>query len=146
MDNPIRARLRVGFRWLLSFVMLSVGVLHFVASSFFVQIVPPQLPAPTFLVWLSGICEMSLGLLLLAERTRRWAGYGLVALYVAVFPANIYMAVSNVQLHGMPAWFEQPSPLALWLRLPFQLMFIAWALWVSRPSRRAAQGAPAHDL
>jgi uncharacterized membrane protein len=145
MDNQLRELWRVGFRWLLSFGMLSVGLLHFVATDFFVQIVPPRLPAPVFLVWLSGICEMSLGLLLLAERTRRWAGYGLVALYVAVFPANIYMAVSNVQLQGMPAWFRQPSPLALWLRLPLQFAFIAWALWVSRPSRGAARGAAAHD-
>jgi uncharacterized membrane protein len=138
MHNQLRARMRVGFRWLLSFLMLSVGVLHFAAFEFFVQIVPPQLPAPGFLVWLSGVCEISLGLLLLAERTRRWAGYGLVALYIAVFPANIYMAVSNVQLQGMPAWFRQPSPLALWLRLPLQFAFIAWALWVSRPSAEAS--------
>jgi uncharacterized membrane protein len=119
--------------------MMSAGALHFAAFRFFVQIVPPQLPAPAFLVWSSGICEIALGALLLPEGTRRWAGYGLVALYVAVFPANIYMAVSNVQLQGMPAWFRQPSPLALWLRLPLQFAFIAWALWVSRRERMNAR-------
>ena len=81
--------------------------------------------------------EIALGLLLWPARTRRWAGYALVALYIAVFPANIYMAVANVQLRDMPEWFTQPSPLALWLRLPLQLVFIAWALWVSKPSTRA---------
>jgi uncharacterized membrane protein len=45
----------------------------------------------------------------------------------------------------MPAWFRQPSPLALWLRLPVQFAFIAWALWVSRPSRQPARGAPAPE-
>jgi uncharacterized membrane protein len=132
LNRLVRARLRVGFRWLLAFVMVGAGVLHFVAFNFFVQIVPPQLPVPAFLVWLSGVCEIVLGAMLVPERTRRWAGYGLVALYVAVFPANIYMAIANVQLQRMPGWFTQPSPLALWLRLPLQFGLIAWALWVSR--------------
>jgi uncharacterized membrane protein len=111
------------------------GVLHFVAENFFTQIVPPQLPFPRLLVWISGIAEMGLALGLIPERTRSWAGYGLVALFIAVFPANIYMAVSNVQLHDMPPWFHQPSPTGLWLRLPLQFVFIAWAWWVSRPAR-----------
>ena len=123
---------RVGFRLALTLVMVGAGVLHFVAESFFVQIVPPQLPAPQLLVWVSGVCEIALGLLLWPRKTRRWAGYGLVALYIAVFPANVYMAVSNLQLHDMPAWFVQPSPVALWWRLPLQFVLIAWALWVSK--------------
>lgn len=126
---------RTLFRWVMSVSMLAMGVLHFTAESFFVQIMPPQLPAPVFLVRLSGVIEAALGLALIPVATRRLAGYGLVALYIAVFPANIYMAVANVQLQGMPAWFPQPSPLALWLRLPMQLVFIAWALWVSRPEQ-----------
>ena len=132
------SRVRTGFRWLLVVLMFAAGCLHFLAESFFTQIVPPQLPEPRLLVWISGIAEIALALALIPVRTRRWAGFGLVALYVAVFPANIYMAVSNVQLHDMPSWFKQPSPLGLWLRLPLQLVFIAWALWVSKPS-----GAPA---
>jgi uncharacterized membrane protein len=135
MDRNTRWNVRTGFRWLLVILMFSGGVLHFVAESFFVQIVPPQLPAPRLLVWISGVAEMALALALIPMRTRRLAGYGLVALLVAVFPANIYMAVANVQLHDMPSWFHQPSALGLWLRLPLQLVFIAWALWVSKPSR-----------
>jgi uncharacterized membrane protein len=126
--------LRAVMRWILSGVMVCAGILHFVAESFFVQIVPPQLPAPRLLVWISGVIEIALGLGLIPLRTRRWAGWGLVALYIAVFPANIYMAVANVQLHDMPSWFQQPSPAGLWLRLPFQFVLIAWAIWVSRPS------------
>jgi uncharacterized membrane protein len=116
-------------------VMVTMGVLHFVADEVFVQIVPKFLPAPYWLVWISGVFEMALGLALLPEKTRRLAGYGLVALFIAVFPANIYMAVAHVQLHGVPPWMAHPSPLALWLRLPFQIAFIAWALWVSAPNR-----------
>lgn len=123
---------RLVFRYALVAVMVAIGVLHFAAADLFAQIVPPALPAPYVLVWLSGIIEIALGFALLPARTRRLAGYGLVALYVAVFPANLYMALSNVQVHGLPSWIAQPSPTALFLRLPFQIVFIAWALWVSR--------------
>lgn len=129
------SNVRTGFRWLLVFLMFSAGVLHFVAERFFTQIVPPQLPAPRLLVWISGVAEMALALGLVPLRTRRLAGYGLVALYVAVFPANIYMAIANPQLHDMPSWFHQPSPLGLWLRLPLQVVLVVWALWVSKPSQ-----------
>jgi uncharacterized membrane protein len=131
-------------RILLAVLMVTAGVLHFAAESIFVQIVPPQLPAPGALVLISGVFEIALGLLLLVPRSRRLAGLGLVALYLAVFPANIYMAIADVHLQNMPSWFHQPSALALWLRLPLQLGLIAWALWVSRssqPTTRAAEHA-----
>lgn len=128
-------RIQRALRVVLIVSMIGVGVLHFAAEGFFTQIVPPFFPAPRLLVWISGVAEIALALLLIPARTRRLAGFGLVALYVAVFPANIYMAVANLQLYDMPAWFHQPSPLALWLRLPLQLVFIAWALWVSKPAR-----------
>jgi uncharacterized membrane protein len=104
------------------------------AADIFVQIVPKMLPWPMGLVWISGVFEILLGLGLLLEATRRLAGYGLVALYLAVFPANIYMALANVQVQGLPSWATQPSALALWLRLPLQVVFVAWALWASKPS------------
>lgn len=130
--------LRVLLRYVLAIFMIGIGALHFVAETFFVQIVPPFLPAPRLLVWISGVAEIALGVGLVPVRSRRWAGYGLVALYVAVFPANIYMAVTNLQIQGLPSSFEQPSQLMLWLRLPLQIVLIAWALWVSAPSRRRA--------
>ena len=115
--------------------MMFMGTLHFVADDLFVQVVPPWMPAPMWCVWLSGVAELALGVGLLPVRMRRLAGLGLVALYVAVFPANLYMAVADVQIQGLPAWVTQPTPLQLWLRLPFQLVFIAWALYVSRLER-----------
>jgi uncharacterized membrane protein len=112
-------------------MMVSIGLLHFVVDDIFVQIVPPAFPAPYALVWISGVIEVALGIALLFPRTRRAAGFALVALYVAVFPANIYMALANVQIRGLPSWADQPSSTALWVRLPFQLVLIVWALWVA---------------
>jgi uncharacterized membrane protein len=127
---------KVALRWVLTVMMVVMGVLHFVIDDIFAQIVPPWLPSPYALVWISGVFEIALGLGLTMQRTRRLAGFGLVALFVAVFPANIYMAVSDLHLHGLPAGYSQPSALALWLRLPLQIVLIAWALWVSKPAAR----------
>lgn len=126
---------RVIARWLLTLTMFSMGALHFIAGNLFVQMVPPSLPAPYALVWISGVFEALLALGLVFERTRQLAGWGLMALFVAVFPANIYMAMANLQMQGLPSWLIQPSQTALWLRLPLQAGFIFWAWFVSRPVR-----------
>ena len=121
---------RTPLRWVLTTLMVAMGVLHFVSADAFAQIIPPQLPWPYGLVWISGVFEILLGLALIPESTRRHAGWGLVALYIAVFPANLYMAVANVHVRDLP-----PAPPALlWGRLPFQLVFVAWALWVTKPA------------
>ena len=110
---------------LLAAVMIAIGVLHFVRPKPFVRIVPKFLPAPLALVYISGFFEILGGVGLLVPGRRTWAAWGLVALYVAVFPANIYMLTHNISLNPkkpIPRW-------ALWLRLPFQFLFIAWAYW-----------------
>jgi uncharacterized membrane protein len=118
--------------------MVLMGVLHFVADDVFAQIVPPWLPWPYAMVWVSGVFEIVLGLALIPERTRRLAGWGLVALYLAVFPANVYMAMANVHIAG----HDPVPPALLWGRLPFQIVLIAWALWVSKsPANAAARPA-----
>ena len=116
--------------------MVSVGLLHFIAPEGFVKIVPKMLPAPLFLVYLSGFFEMLGGVGILIPRTRRAAGYGLIALYLAVFPANINMAVNDLQ----PEHVTLPAAL-LWLRLPFQIAFIAWAWWCTRSTPVAGDRA-----
>ena len=111
--------------WVLAVAMIGIGVLHFVRPKPFVRIVPKSLPAPLALVYISGLFEILGGIGLLIPETRAWAAWGLIALYVAVFPANVYMLTDNVSLDPrkpIPRW-------ALWLRLPFQLVFIAWAYW-----------------
>jgi uncharacterized membrane protein len=111
-------------RWLLSFIMVSAGVMHFADPEPFVSIVPAALPAPLALVYISGAAEVAIGLGLQLPTTRRIAAWGLVALLIAVFPANINMAIHELPMGDdpLPTW-------ALWARLPLQLVLIYWA-WV----------------
>jgi len=115
-------------RFVLAAAMVGVGVLHFVSPEPFVRIVPPFLPAPLLLVYVSGFFEILGGLGLLVSKVRLYAAWGLIALYVAVFPANIYMAAQHVQLdpaNPMPAWIG-------YARLPLQALFIALAYWLRK--------------
>ncbi len=118
-----RRRLRA----VLASIMVGIGVLHFLMPGPFVQIVPARLPAPLVLVLVSGFVEVLGGVGLLVPRVRRAASFGLVLLYLAVFPANINMALHPEisAPYGLPGW-------SLWARLPLQAVFIAWALWVGR--------------
>lgn len=127
-----REKLRRALRVLLAIAMTSIGAAHFVSPAPFVRMMPSFLPAPLALVYVSGVFEILGGLGLLVPRARRAASLGLVALYVAVFPANVNMAVNHVSLDGV----TEIPPALLWLRLPFQALFIAWALWAGRPDER----------
>ncbi len=82
---------------------------------------PPLLPAPIVFVYLSGFFELLGGAGLLIVRFRKIAAYGLIVLLIAVLPANIYMAVENVQVGGILG-----NPIVQWLRIPFQAVLIAW--------------------
>lgn len=110
--------------------MIAVGVLHFVDPVPFTKIVPPGIGDPTLLVLISGFFEIAGGVGLLIPKVRAWAGYGLIALFVAVFPANIYMALNDIAPTG-----QHLPAIVLWGRLPFQFVFIALAWWVSRPEK-----------
>jgi uncharacterized membrane protein len=109
-------------RGVLAAIMIGVGALHFLLPGPFVSIVPAALPAPYVLVLVSGFFEILGGLGLLVPRARRAASYGLVLLYLAVYPANINMVLHPELGRGVPEW-------SLWARLPLQFVFIAWALW-----------------
>jgi uncharacterized membrane protein len=100
---------------------LVAGVGHFTSTEFFVKIMPPYLPFHRELVYVSGVFEIVLGVLLFFPRTTRPAAWGLIALLIAVFPANIYMYMHRELF--------QVSPVALLLRLPLQGVLILWA-WV----------------
>lgn len=105
---------------------VAAGLAHFVWPDRYASIVPPYLPAPLLLVYISGAFEVLGGLGVLLPASRRAAGWGLVLLLGAVFPANLHMALHPADFaHLAPAW-------ALWLRLPLQLVFVAWALWATR--------------
>ncbi|HEY0191446.1 MAG TPA: DoxX family membrane protein [Kofleriaceae bacterium] len=119
-------------RWVLTVVMVGAGVLHFVSPASYVRIMPPQLPAPLALVYISGVAEIAGGLGLILGATRRLAAWGLIALFIAVFPANVHMALEHLPLgdHPTPQW-------ALWARLPLQVVLIAWAAMFTRRERPA---------
>ena len=112
--------LKLILKVLFAILFISAGILHFVTPDFFVRIVPPILPASLFIVYLSGIVEITLGILLLVPKFSRFAAFGLIALLIAVFPANIYMAIN-------PQTFADYNPLMLYLRLPIQFLLIFWA-------------------
>lgn len=98
------------------------GVNHFRMPRFYLRIIPPQLPYPEMLNYVSGAAEVVLGLLLLPTRTRSWAAKGIIALLLAVYPANIYQFLSGGAGMKVPQW-------ALLVRLPMQFVLIAWAWW-----------------
>jgi uncharacterized membrane protein len=116
-------------------VYVLAGVLHFVAPETYERVVPPQFPRPRTLVYLSGIAEIVLGIGVLFERTRRPSAWGLVALLVAVFPANVYMATGDeFDPWDLPAQLRDPHDTALWARLALQAVLVAWAWWYTGTS------------
>ncbi len=111
----------------MSAVYIGAGIAHFLLPKAFARAVPPQLPRPIALVYLSGIAEIGLGLGVLFDRTRRLSAYGLIALLIAVFPANVYMAVGDPFDEAIPDRLQPIADAGAWLRLPLQLVLIAWA-------------------
>jgi uncharacterized membrane protein len=107
-------------------LFIAAGAVHFIRPAMYEQIVPPQLGHAGVLVAISGIAEIAGGLGLMIPRTRRAAGLGLIALLVAVWPANIYMAIEADRFAAAaPAW-------VLWARVPLQVVMIWWVERVSR--------------
>ncbi len=112
--------------YVLSALLVSAGVLHFVTPSFYDRLIPPFLPAPRAWVYGSGVAEVACGVLVAVPRTRRLGGFASAALFVAVLPGNVYMA------------FE-PGDLPLWValaRLPLQVPLVLWGLQVARDAQR----------
>jgi len=118
---------RPGLRGVLALAMVSAGAMHFVAPRGFIRVMPRFLPAPAAIVFISGVFEILGGVGLLVPLTRRWAAWGLIALYVAVVPANVNMAVNHIGFRRKPgpAWL-------LWARVPIQALLIAWAYRYTR--------------
>src|SRR3984957_19976796 len=120
--------MRSALRKLAGPFFIGAGALHFVKPEPYRAMIPPYIPPLRAMVALSGVAEAAGGAGLLVPRTRRWASWWLVATLVAIFPANVHMA-----LH--PERYERHVPggrLGLYLRLPFHLVFIAWVLGAAR--------------
>lgn len=129
-------RYRKPARNVLAGLFIAAGAMHFAVPSVYEKIMPPYLPWHRTLIYLSGAAEVAGGAGLLVTPTRRWAGYGLVALLFAVYPANIHMASEAVQQRGWTA----PYTLATLARLPLQFPLMAWAWWASSGEEEREKG------
>jgi uncharacterized membrane protein len=112
-------------RYLFGAFFIAAGANHFLNPDFYIRMMPSYLSWHAELVAISGIAEVLLGATLLVPRFQVMAAWGLIALLIAVFPANLNMALHADQ-------FGTVSPLALWLRLPIQALLIAWAYRYTR--------------
>ena len=114
--------------YLIAIFYVNVGVKHFTDPNWFMHIMPPYIPLHLELVYLSGFFEIVLGLLLIIPKTRKVASYGLILLLIAVYPANIYLALNEIpqQKIGISSF------VASWIRLPLQFALIGIALWHSK--------------
>ena len=123
MSRPKRALL-----WAMAALYVLAGFNHLVHPAFYLAIMPPQLPSPEWLNLLSGLAEIVLGVALLEPRLRVFAAWGVVALLVAVFPANLYAAQQRI---------GTDNALVHDVRLALQAVLIAWAWWYTRPEPEA---------
>lgn len=112
--------------------LIAAGVGHFVATQEFLGQVPPWLPAREAIVLVSGVVEVVLGLaLLVVRRYRVHVGWLVAAFFVLILPGNISQAVTGAEAFGLE------SAAARWVRLAFQPVLVAWALWATGAWRAA---------
>jgi uncharacterized membrane protein len=116
-------------RLLLAALFLFAGTVHLLHPGLFLPVMPPSIPFPLLCIKVSGIFELlgGAGLLIPERRMEVLTGWGLTLLLVAVFPANIYMAVAHIKVPGIPA-----QPWIAWARLPLQPLLILAVLWATR--------------
>lgn len=104
---------------LLATFFVVAGANHFVHPQAYLKMIPPYVPLPRAMNVISGAAEMLGGIAVLIPQLRRAAGWSLIALLIAVFPANLHVALHGWDGVKMPAWI-------LWARLPMQVAFVAW--------------------
>jgi len=133
--NRVEGNAKAVLRWVLTVFMTAAGVNHFLKPAAYAAMIPAAFPAHLALVYVSGVAEVLGGLGLVLPATRRLAAWGLVALFVAIFPANVNMAIHHLPLgdRPVPEW-------ALWARLPVQAVLVAWAWWFTRPAASPVAG------
>lgn len=124
-------------KYLMAIFYIGAGVNHFINPEFYIKIMPPYLPWHAELVYLSGVIEIALGLLVLVPKYTRLAAWGIIALLIAVFPANIHLAIH-------PEIIPNVNPIAHLIRLPIQGIFVLWAWWYTRPDRPEMTASAAH--
>lgn len=120
------AKVKIGFCWFFALFFFVAGIMHFVQDDAFAAIVPPILPFPKLIVWVTGLMELVFAIGLILSKYRKRSGFWLAPYLLAVLPANIYMAMYNIPLGETVA-----SPTTLWVRVALQFPLIALILWAS---------------
>jgi len=118
---------RTIFRWIFSFILIGVGLCHFIKAEFFIPLIEDLLPFPEVLVYLSGALEILLGIGLLLPKFQQVCGIFIAILFILYLPIHYRMAVSPQSFEGIPN-----IPWLLWSRFVFQFALIWWALWCSK--------------
>lgn len=113
---------RIISRYILAVFFIFAGANHFRIPEFYLTMIPPWLPAHELLNNISGIAEIAGGIGILINKTRKLAAIGLTLLLIAVFPANVHLAINGWAETEIPKWI-------LFARLPFQLLFIGWVIF-----------------
>ncbi len=119
---------KIILKYILAVAFVQAGINHFLNPQFYMKMMPPVLPAHLFLIYLSGVFEILFGVLLFIPRFSRLAAWLIIVLLIAVFPANIYMAIN-------PQLFPDITQTALYIRLPLQIVLIAWAFWFTKKEK-----------
>ena len=114
--------------WVMAAFYVLAGINHFVQPSVYLPMMPPYLPWHLALVYLSGVAEVGLGIAVMIPAWRKAAAWGLILMLIAIFPANLHIAMHDVPLFGNTEGFGIWN----WVRLPFQAVLIAWAWWYTR--------------
>lgn len=122
MKNPRIHKLSLAF---MSMFYILAGTSHFIITDFYLTVMPPYIPYHKLMVYASGLVEILLGFGLMSSKTRRLSAWGIIALLIAVFPANIHAYVNDIDVFGLPRW-------VILLRLPFQGVLIYWAYIYTR--------------
>lgn len=128
-------------RGILAVCLIVVGITHFTHPDQYARIVPPVFPHAVSLVYISGVLEILGAIGLLIPLVSVMSAWFLVALFIGVFPANLYQAIHSVPIDGIPH-----HPLLYWFRLPFQAVLISWAWWYTRHPEEQPGARTVNDL
>jgi uncharacterized membrane protein len=111
--------------WVMAAFYILAGLMHFIRPDYYMPMMPPYLPWHGPLIFLSGVAELGLGVAVLIPSLRPLAAWGIILLLIAIFPANIHIALHNVPVFGA----TEGAGIGNWVRLPLQGVLILWAWW-----------------
>ena len=127
---------KTGFKYFLVVFFVLSGANHFLSPEFYLDIMPPYIPAHTIMVALSGATEIIAGIMLAIPKVSKWGAWFIIAHLLIFFTVHIYMIQE-----ASTAFADLPLA-GLWIRIPIQFLLIAWAFWFTRDGNAHQNGAP----